>query len=176
MGPAILESQLPPHTRLPKALQLLCEFSIETGTDFLTGNIALTPNGPENLEAWVRMAPSLGTSLFVFARDVAHALFALWMYETRDLEQCPVVRLDSEGVENRVVASNPSDFAWCLADGRSIDDDGRPMPELQAWLAPRLARPAETIRPTWATDNALDVWIRAGITAAVGRPPIRGRS
>jgi hypothetical protein len=165
MDASILEAQLPSSTRLPKALRLLCEFSEEIGTDFFRAGMAFLQDARDDLETWVQVAPSLGESLFAFARDATHALFACWMHETRDLEACPVVWLDSEGAGNRVVASSPSDFVWGIADGRINSGDDRPDPKLQAWLAPRLARPIRTVPLIWATDDVLEAWIKAGIAA-----------
>jgi hypothetical protein len=162
---SMLEAQLPAFAQLPKALTLLCGYSEMIGMDFFHGGIALTPHGRYELNEWLGQASSLGDSLFAFARDATGALFVCWIYETRDLEVCPVVWLDSEGVGNRVVASDPSDFAWGLADGRFNAVEDGPVRELQAWLAPQLARPAEIARPSWATDDVLEAWIAAGTAA-----------
>ncbi len=93
------------------------------------------------------------------------------MHGTNDLESCPVVRLDSEGVNNRVLAPNPTEFAWRIADGSLSDEHRPPTPTLRLWLAERLPRTTATMGPEPATDAALEAWIDAEIAAAADPDP-----
>lgn len=167
MDDRILELQLPREGHLPRALAALTAYTRAAGTDYLTDTIRLADDGPDDLAAWTRAAPTLASSLWVFAKDSTHALFALWMRDSEDLEASPVIRLDSEGVENNLVAANLTDFAWKLAKGQI---DGQPTSgRLIEFLRAHIPDPPSTV-PDPRADDRLNAWIRAGMEQATSGP------
>jgi hypothetical protein len=123
---------------LPDALGRLCVFA-ETHDGALSGDFILERDGGRAARAWFDGDAAAANQFAVFGSGPDGSLYALWLHAGNESENAPVVLLDSDSGDNKVVAANMSEFLRLLAIGFS--EPGR-FPE----LAPEDADSAEPLR------------------------------
>jgi hypothetical protein len=132
---------------LPGALRRLCAFA-EARDGAVSGDFYFERDGRSSARAWFDGDAAAASQFAVFGMGPDGSLYALWLHAGNDSEKAPVVLLDSESSDNKVVAANMSEFLRLLAMGFS--EPGR-YPE----LAPEDADSAEPLRYWLSEEFAL---------------------
>lgn len=156
MDMGAIAARLPIGATVPTALRAMVACSEAIGSNNLTVRTALVDVDDGDLDAWSGGNPILRNGLWLFGRSEGHDLYALWLIENVDLDHAPVVRLDSEGVRNNVIAANLADFARMLAGGKV---DGTPPSRALASLL-SLSFPAG---PAGPSSEEFEAWIDSAI-------------
>ena len=130
---------------IPEALCKLVSFA-SNRNDFYAGSFDVYGNGVNELPIWFGENQDAISQLAVFGSNSDGSLYALWLYGSQPANQAPVVFLGSEGVSNRVIASNLIEFIQLLMLG--IDDLGF-LVDQPGWPTKNRRRDAQAFRE-WA--------------------------
>lgn len=111
-----LSKLFPPGTSVPPILRSLAERSEETD-GLLSCDFELTPNGESDSYSWFDGREAAAKQFLIFGFDGMHSLYGYWLYPGRTLADAPIVYLNSEGVENTVLANSLEEFLALLTLG-----------------------------------------------------------
>ncbi|MFH1467963.1 MAG: ankyrin repeat domain-containing protein [Pseudomonadota bacterium] len=121
-------------------------------------------------------------SFLRFAATSAGCELGLWATTGQPLEQAPVVYLDADGSENRVLARNAEEFLLILAFGQpdpaalgKVPDEAREALEAyRAWLADTVGlslpkgKPAAIMKKSEAEHPGLQEWLEGEVAGGHG--------
>jgi hypothetical protein len=154
---------------LPEGVKQLARFQEETGR--LVGETLYIAPGP--LAGW----PGLESEFAVFGTGPDGSTIAYWLRDGLSIERAPIVYLDSEGVENFVLARTFEEFLSILATGRDdlrwgddvepeIDDEDE-LETLVEWMKETFeVEPAESIDAIRAAADEAHPGLAARLEAA----------
>ena len=168
-----IEAGFPNGVRLPDELRRLCDFADEHGRE-VSGNFEFDTDGRDSAAAWFGRDESAASRFAVFGRGPDGSVYALWLHAGLDTPRAPVVLLDSESDDNKVVASDVREFLRLLALGYSEPgryptlepEDPDSAEELRGWLSEEFgldppASAAELVSAAQARHPDLSAWVRA---------------
>lgn len=112
-----IEATFPGGQKLPEPLSLVCAFLDRAGYP-LSGCFELSTIGRDDLEHWFQKTPEAVNEFLPFGRGACGDVYALWLTETSDPSQAPVVIFGSEG-ELSALAVNAFEFCRALCLGYS---------------------------------------------------------
>lgn len=183
------------ETRLPARLVRLYEAS--RGWGYFAGDFEFELDGPASATAWFADREEPAREFAVFGRvgggaarpglrlgleptsgtDGRGGLFALWLYPGRSPEDAPVVLLDSECLDNGILASDADAFLSLLAtdvgglspvtDPSAPPADSPDRARYLAWLAGEGIAPASRPEEVIAGASAGHPDLEARIDAAL---------
>lgn len=134
-------SEFPPGVAMPAQLRELCDFLDAKGYP-ISGYMRLRPEG-EAIKAWFGPGSVAWKMLAGFGSGPDGSIIAFWIYEGRDIYDAPIVHLESEGNQLRIIANNIDDFLKLFGIGYGelgFDDLSAPPEEpesaesLRQWL------------------------------------------
>ena len=111
-----IQNGFPDGVQLPKDLRRLCEFAEENDGE-VSGCFEFETDGRTAARAWFAGNDQAASQFAVFGRGPDGSLYALWLHAGTDSGQAPVVLLDSESTDNKVIAASFQDFLRLLAMG-----------------------------------------------------------
>ncbi len=166
-----LKKGFPKAIPVPPALAQLCAWHEEHGQP-ISGNFELFADEDGAIESWFG-TPSVKKQFGVFGVGGDGSLLAVWR---QDDGRMPVVRLDSESVDNHVLAGDFVQFLRLLAIGygelRSAYFDvlpkDAPNEEFQDWVCETFkvtlpATGAEITKPAQAQHDDFDGWAQSKV-------------
>lgn len=176
MTPDILHANFPDDVPLPDTLVRLCAYTEAAGTNSLGGDLNLSATGRRSLEAGSPDVPGLADHFIVFAADGSGAMYGYWRYEQQPLDRVPLVYLDDEGVDNRVLANTIEELLTLIALGQPYlgvvdkwDEDEQPDPyttRYRVWLraelqieAPTVAQARVIVERATAAHPDINAWL-----------------
>jgi hypothetical protein len=138
---AAIKKNFPKGVAVPDELEALCRFA-EDHNGALSGWFRLKEDGRESALTWFDDDSKAASQFAAFARCPDGSLYALWMHAGKDASQAPVVLLDSEAQQSKVIAGNCRDFLRLLAMGYNEPgryptlepDDPHSASDLREWL------------------------------------------
>lgn len=172
-----IQASVPAGVVLPDALRRLCDYLDETDYP-ISGCMRLRPDDYGGLLAWFDGDAAMAAQFACFGAGPDGSLIAFWLLSDTDALQAPVVHLDSEASNNRVLAKNFEDFLLLFgigydelgfADLNQPPDDPGSAENLRAWLQSEfdLTCPAtgasiveEANRACPDIQHAIDAWLR----------------
>src|SRR5262245_33575433 len=107
---------------MPDQFRRLCAFADKHGRE-VSGNFEFDTDGRDSALAWFAGDEPAASQVAVFGRGPDGSLYALWLHAGPDASRVPVVLLDSESADNKVVAADVREFLRLLAMG--YDEPGR---------------------------------------------------
>jgi len=167
-----IQKGFPDGVQVPQELRRLCEFA-EANRGGVSGCFEFETDGHAATRDWFAGDEGAASQFAVFGRVPDGSLYGLWLHGGRDSGLAPVVLLDSESSDNKVIAPNMREFLRLLAIG--YDEPGRfpnlepEDPEsadaLRAWLSEefRLQPPetgAELVAAAQQQHPDLAEWLR----------------
>ena len=117
-----IQNGFPDGVRLPKDLRRLCEFAEESDGE-VSGCFEFETDGRTSARAWFAGNDQAASKFAVFGRGPDGSLYGLWLHAGPDAERAPVVLLDSDNEDNKVIAASVRDFLQLLAIG--YEEPGR---------------------------------------------------
>src|SRR5437899_2029797 len=102
---ASVQKGFPEGVLLPDELRALCEFADDTDCE-LGGLFEFNTDGRESANSWFASDTAVASLFAVFGRGPDDSLYAFWLHAGPNASDAPVVYLDSEGQENKVIAAN----------------------------------------------------------------------
>jgi len=109
-----VQDGFPPGVRVPDAVATLCEYLDLYGYP-LSGSFEISHNGMMDAESWfsdVEARRQIG----IFGRGSTGSSYAIWLTNSPDADEAPVVVLGSEG-EFLALATSPLEFCRLLGCG-----------------------------------------------------------
>jgi hypothetical protein len=167
-----IQKGFPNGVQLPQELRRLCEFA-EANEGTISGCFEFETEGHSAAQAWFGDDTRAASQFAVFGRGPDGSLYALWLHAGNDTGKAPVVLLDSECTDNKIIADNVRAFLRLLAIG--YEEPGRfptlepEDPEgadaLRTWLFDELglespANGTELVAAAQRQHPDLGVWIR----------------
>lgn len=110
-----VQSGFPNGVALPHSIHAICDYLDEQGYP-ISGCFEINLRGKEVAESWFRNDEAMKDQFAVFGNGSTGSTYALWLRETRNSEQAPVVLLGSEG-DFLVLATNADEFCRLLGCG-----------------------------------------------------------
>lgn len=168
-----------PVGEIPRLLALILEYQNRNGDDTICrADFQVFPLGRESLHHWCH-GHSLEESQFaVFGTTAEGSLYAWWLYPGRTLGDAPIVLLDCDVDDSRVIAGSLADFAGLLAAGWDTLDFGdeaeraSDIARFRAWVealgiaipadrraAQEAARRAHPDLKAWLDENHRNDWL-----------------
>ena len=139
-----IQKGFPNGVQLPQELRRLCEFA-EANEGTISGCFEFETEGHSAAQAWFGDDTRAASQFAVFGRGPDGSLYALWLHAGNDTGKAPVVLLDSECSDNKIIADNVRAFLRLLAIG--YEEPGR-FPTLE----PEDPEGADALR-TWLFDE-----------------------
>jgi hypothetical protein len=100
----------------------LCEFA-EANDGAVSGCFEFEMDGRGSALAWFGDDERAASQFAVFGRGPDGSLYAFWLHAGGEIARAPVVLLDSDGEDNKVIAANIRDVLRLLAIG--YEEPGR---------------------------------------------------
>lgn len=117
-----IQAGFPKGIQVPPDLRQLCEFA-DANDGSVSGCFEWETDGRGEALAWFSGDETVASQFAVFGRGPDGSLYALWLHAGTDAGRAPVVLLDSECDENKVIASDVREFLQLLAIG--YEEPGR---------------------------------------------------
>jgi hypothetical protein len=117
-----IKKGFPKGCKVPVDLRSLCEFADERDGE-VSGLFEFETDGHTSALAWFDRDTEAVAQFAVFGRGPDGSLYALWLHASSDTSKAPVVLLDSECQESKVIAGDIREFLRLLAIG--YDEPGR---------------------------------------------------
>ncbi|MFO0938377.1 MAG: hypothetical protein U0798_17880 [Gemmataceae bacterium] len=117
-----IQAGFPDGIQIPADMRRLCDFSDANGGS-VSGCFEWEMDGKGEAIAWFGGDEAVASQFAVFGRGPDGSLYALWLHNGTDTERAPVVLLDSENSENKVIANDVREFLKLLAIG--YEEPGR---------------------------------------------------
>jgi hypothetical protein len=168
-----IQAGFPEGVTVPNDLGRLCDFA-DSSDGAVSGCFEFETDGRGSALSWFGDDDKAASQFAVFGRGPDGSLYALWLHDGNDASKAPVVLLDSECAENKVIAANLREFLRLLAIG--YEEPGRypgTEPEdpesaagFRGWLSTEfgVAPPATGAELVAAAQNQhpdLAAWVRA---------------
>jgi hypothetical protein len=168
-----IQAGFPDGVQLPNDLRRLCEFADANG-GAVGGCFEFETDGRGSALAWFGGDERAASQFAVFGRGPDGSLYAFWLHAGGEMARAPVVLLDSECADNKVVAASFREFLRLLAIG--YEEPGRyptlepEDPESAAGLRDWLSKEFGLSAPATAADLVtsaqrqhpdLTAWVRA---------------
>lgn len=137
-----ISGTVPPGTRLPDELRLLCDYRDRSG-DPISGCMKIRPDDFGGVRAWFDNDEEMANRFAYFGAGPDGSILALWLLDGPDATTAPVVHLGSEGSNNVVLAKDFRTFMQLFGvgyDELGFDDltvppiDPDSAESLRAWL------------------------------------------
>jgi len=110
-----VQTGFPNGVALPQGIRAVCDYLDEHGYP-ISGCFEINLRGKEVIASWFRNDEQMKEQFAVFGNGSTGSTYALWLRETRNSEQAPIVLLGSEG-EFLVLATNADEFCRLLGCG-----------------------------------------------------------
>jgi hypothetical protein len=172
MSVSALKKGFPNGVAVPEELQSLCKFADTNGGN-VSGLFEFETDGRTSALAWFGGDATAANQFAVFGCGPDGSLYAFWMHAGSDAGTAPVVLLDSECLESKVIAADIREFLRLLAIGYgepgrypSLEPDSpNSAAKLRKWLKSeyKLIPPAtgeQLVASAQAQHPDLTAWIR----------------
>lgn len=117
-----IQAGFPNGVQLPSELRRLCEFA-EANGGAVSGCFEFETDGMSWARTWFCDDEWAASQFAVFGRGPDGSLYAFWLHAGSETAQAPVVLLDSESEDNKIIAANVWEFLRLLAMG--YEEPGR---------------------------------------------------
>ncbi|MCI0703468.1 MAG: hypothetical protein L0241_20505 [Planctomycetia bacterium] len=117
-----MKKGFPKGVTLPAELRALCDFADEQDGE-VSGLFEFQTEGQTFALAWFNREPEPAKQFAVFGYGPDGSLYALWLHDGLKSDKAPVVMLDSECQDSKVIARDFREFLRLLAIG--YDEPGR---------------------------------------------------
>jgi hypothetical protein len=163
----------PKGVAIPDDFEAFCKFA-DANSGVVSGLFEFDPQGTESARAWFDNDEEAASQFAAFGRGPDGSLYAFWLHAGKDTSQAPIVLLDSECQESKVIAGNFREFMRLLSFG--YDEPGRyptldpenpkSAVKLRQWLKKEFkvappATAAELVQEAQRRHPDLVTWIRS---------------
>lgn len=109
-----VQSNFPPNVVLPRPIYVLCNY-LDTYGYPISGCFEVNTRG-DDAESWFPGDSSMQDQIAVFGNSSTGSTYALWLSQTKNANEAPVVMLGAEG-EFKALATSSAEFCRLLGCG-----------------------------------------------------------